>query len=576
MKKILALIFAAVFALGAIPVSFAAENLTLNTQVNYDMETLTVSGETPARYGQLVSVVVYKPQTPVGSLAEIADRENPESVLPLENVAQIICMDNVSADYSGKFGPIEFSMANQQQGFYIVSVAGNGYQSEDSKASSVIYFETQDYINSNTIPAINAADESGIEALIREKELLFGVRVDEDYEANKDTINSLFVSIREDDFGGRYTGMSQVQNTFKAISVLRELYAVETAQEAEAICETYAALFNISISGENYDGHETVIYTHFMNLIKNNPPKSLKQTYAAFMQSVGLAAINRKNAEEITGDIKTYGEVLGLSVEDYEKACADYGATEVNKAFVGRDFENGQQVVTAFNLRVENLKAQAGKNNSPSSSGSGGSGGGGSSNIKIDSGLSGTPTTKLPERRFSDVPETHWSYTAVQTLAEMGAVTGDDSGRFTPEAAVTREQFTKMLVLALGLYDADADGAFSDIADDRWSRPYIVSAAARGIVTGYANQTFSPAAEITRQDAAVMLNRASKVKNIKLTTLETSSFTDSDTISGYAAESVVTLSSAGVISGFADGSFGPLQTLTKAQAAKLLYELLLK
>ena len=51
-------------------------------------------------------------------------------------------------------------------------------------------------------------------------------------------------------------------------------------------------------------------------------------------------------------------------------------------------------------------------------------------------------------------------------------------------------------------------------------------------------------------------------------------FTDESQISDYAKASVRYLKSIGILSGYADGSFQPANPITRAEAAKLLYELL--
>ena len=51
-------------------------------------------------------------------------------------------------------------------------------------------------------------------------------------------------------------------------------------------------------------------------------------------------------------------------------------------------------------------------------------------------------------------------------------------------------------------------------------------------------------------------------------------FTDNDNISGYAKESVLALSSSGIINGYEDGSFLPQANATRAEAAQLIFKVL--
>lgn len=47
--------------------------------------------------------------------------------------------------------------------------------------------------------------------------------------------------------------------------------------------------------------------------------------------------------------------------------------------------------------------------------------------------------------RFTDVPETHWAYKAIESLADMGIINGYEDGTFKPDEAVTRAELATML-----------------------------------------------------------------------------------------------------------------------------------
>jgi len=61
--------------------------------------------------------------------------------------------------------------------------------------------------------------------------------------------------------------------------------------------------------------------------------------------------------------------------------------------------------------------------------------------------------------------------------------------------------------------------------------------------------------------------------NIELKTSEVT-FADANLISDYAVEAIGALSAAGLLNGTGDNCYSPLATLTRAQAAKITYELL--
>jgi hypothetical protein len=101
---------------------------------------------------------------------------------------------------------------------------------------------------------------------------------------------------------------------------------------------------------------------------------------------------------------------------------------------------------------------------------------------------------------------------AVARLAAFGIVAGKEDGLYHPDEELTREQFAKLVVEALGLGEAAEAGKgssmFSDVQPDRWSAGYINVAAGQGIVKGTGDGLFSPEAPVTYPEAVTMLVRA--------------------------------------------------------------------
>ena len=179
-----------------------------------------------------------------------------------------------------------------------------------------------------------------------------------------------------------------------------------------------------------------------------------------------------------------------------------------------------------------------------------------------------TPGTGLP---FTDVPADRWSYPYIKQLYDAGVVSGTSATTFEPTANVTRAQFVTMIA---GLAGADvsgyASGPFDDVQAGSWYAPYVNWAAASGIVSGTSATTFDPAAEISRQDMAVMLYNYAQQAGVQLKQTTVTPFTDEGSIAAYALPAVQALHSAGVISGMPDGSFQPQATTTREQACVVL------
>lgn len=139
--------------------------------------------------------------------------------------------------------------------------------------------------------------------------------------------------------------------------------------------------------------------------------------------------------------------------------------------------------------------------------------------------------------------------------------TVDGNACFRPDAAVTRGEFTAMLVKALELMEEDAADytGYSD-AIPTWLRPYVAAAVRCGITAGLPQQeTFGAREYITGAEAAVMLQNA---LDLSADVTETASMdTDVPEWARYAVEAMAD-------NGMAVGANTPL---TRAEAAVILY-----
>jgi len=130
-----------------------------------------------------------------------------------------------------------------------------------------------------------------------------------------------------------------------------------------------------------------------------------------------------------------------------------------------------------------------------------------------------------------------------------------------------------MAVVALGItVDGSKDTTYTDVDSSAWYAPYVAAAEKAGIVSGVGDGEFGVGRTITRQEAATILHRIA-TKLGKTFTPATLAFTDDASIADFAKEAVYALKGAGIISGVTAREFAPLANCSRAQSAKLIYEL---
>ena len=175
---------------------------------------------------------------------------------------------------------------------------------------------------------------------------------------------------------------------------------------------------------------------------------------------------------------------------------------------------------------------------------------------------------------FTDVSQDAWYHDFVTVVANHGLFHGIGDGRFNPQATMTRAMFAQVAANLQGVdISAFAGGTrFDDVAPDAWYNAAVEWAAYMGIVSGIGNNHFNPSAPITREEMAVILQRLVAVMEIYLPMLgydEIAPFTDQDSVSAWALNSVTFIQAVGIISGRLDGSFGPQATATRAEVATI-------
>ena len=309
------------------------------------------------------------------------------------------------------------------------------------------------------------------------------------------------------------------------------------------------------------------------------------QVQNTFNFAVLMAMLDTASYGFVTEALDYYnGKCVNLSdkhTKEFDDVDFNNLSSELKK--VASNIKNASQLEAKYDEFAEKIETE--KNKEETGVGSSGNSGGGSSSGRGNSNrndVSGVVTNDLlPSENtnevitetFCDLNTVSWAKEAICYLADKNVLNGRENGLFYPDDLVTREEFVKMITLALHILDDSAETGFTDVECGRWSYPYIASGVAAAIINGVSEQKFAPEAFITRQDMAVIVFRAAQCMKLELS--GTAAFSDENEISDYAKNAVSHLAGTGIVNGVGNGLFAPKDAVTRAQAAKIIYELVM-
>ena len=167
---------------------------------------------------------------------------------------------------------------------------------------------------------------------------------------------------------------------------------------------------------------------------------------------------------------------------------------------------------------------------------------------------------------FSDVSG-HWAAEDIAEFSDLGLINGKAPGVFAPSDNVTRAEFTAILNRAFPAAPEKSGAAadFSDVSAGQWFYEDIAKASAAGLAKG-SDGSFRPYDPITRQDAAVLLQRYLTGSGMRGHFYRDFWFADRQFLSAYAADSVFFLYRHNIISGYEDSSLRPQNPINRAES----------
>lgn len=181
-------------------------------------------------------------------------------------------------------------------------------------------------------------------------------------------------------------------------------------------------------------------------------------------------------------------------------------------------------------------------------------------------------------KSFKDLAS-HWAKADIEMLASKQIIRGQSSDVFAPDVAITRAEFTALLVRMLNLTNEPESGGFSDVPQTAWYAEAVAAATKSGLVEGYGEGTFQPDRPLTREQLAVLV-----VRTIQSTGAasgestsdghKTAALSDGHMISDWARDAVNFLTQENITQGYPGGTFGPERNVSRAEAAVILKRML--
>ncbi|PKM76621.1 MAG: hypothetical protein CVU90_11760 [Firmicutes bacterium HGW-Firmicutes-15] len=179
----------------------------------------------------------------------------------------------------------------------------------------------------------------------------------------------------------------------------------------------------------------------------------------------------------------------------------------------------------------------------------------------------------------------HWVRQAVSRAVALDLISGYPDGQFKPEQEISQIEALVLFMRAEGFnYDkAAAQKKTGKVPAQQvktpqipWGQNYLDAAAEKQFLSVEEVAAFSPQVSITRAQVAALLTRILQLPLVDQTVdaSESKAFTDLASTPQAYLPYVLSISNAGIMSGYQDGSFGPNMGLKRSEAAALLSKLI--
>ena len=157
----------------------------------------------------------------------------------------------------------------------------------------------------------------------------------------------------------------------------------------------------------------------------------------------------------------------------------------------------------------------------------------------------------------------HWAESDIVELAKKGIVKGVSESRFAPQRTLTRAEFLSLLMRGIDVSEGNV--LPKDVDASSWYATNVRKAIMAGVITA---DTFRPDDYITREEMCRMLVNGYEYMKGTIKETKKADFTDRSSINDF--EAILKAYSLDLMVGREDGSFGPKNNATRAEAAAVI------
>ncbi|MBP0990426.1 MAG: S-layer homology domain-containing protein [Oscillospiraceae bacterium] len=581
MKKITALV--TLWVLLVTNVCVSAETASVTANADYIQNEISVSYSSGLLYNTAVTFVLTR-----------SDAVNsPENWL---RISEADYVPGKNAECKIPFGnDITCREGHEHCETYKVYAVPGGWKSGDFSAVSTDFVICCSEKQEDLLESVNTKPDA--ESFECVKEILstyFGI----DVSGADPGLGAYIKQMQKDDYNGNYSNLGELPEAWKVSNILLKINSAKDSDALKTIVTDNAETLCVDIDDPFYKTDIDGVYEKLFGLLDTDKAFSLKAFKSKMNDSVAISSFGYacgNDLESLDSVFEKFSDTLGISdsdmatYRDLKKANSSfssnfarqfYNCSETSPAKIGSKFK---ELLSRFSNNNSSSNSGGGSSGSGGGSGGGGGGSGGKMTIRGEENGLGEGTVNITTspgetnnndtKTFSDIDENHWAYGYVMSLYDYGVISGYEDGSFRPDALITRGEFIKLITDSLNINgDPDKPVSFTDVGTGSWVYPYVQRFASVGGISGYEDGSLGVNKNISRQDAAVFIERALKIKNKTFIDAGSAVFIDEDDISDYAKDAVKTLCGANIITGFEDGSFMPRKNLTRAQAAALIYK----